>query len=197
MTGGDSEERSKIFRVAIRKFDPFAAAIAKQWAAFQVAEGVGLALEAVELDLHPLYESYFDLEGLKGGVWDVGFMVSDWFAAAYESRAVLDIGPLLASDPPDDYPQGWTPSLLGMQQFDSGSNNRANAMIVGLPYHDGPECLVYRKDLFENPQEQAAYLARYGVPLPRSPIVGGVSADCALLPSPARGALWHGLCRLS
>jgi multiple sugar transport system substrate-binding protein len=161
-SSADLEEREKIFRVAIRKFDPFAAAIAKQWAAFQAAEGVDLTLEAIELDLHPLYESYFDLEGLKGGVWDVGFMVSDWFAAAYESGAVLDIGPLLASDPPDDYPLGWTPSLLGIQRFDSGD---ANAVIVGLPYHDGPECLIYRKDLFENPQEQAAYLARYGVPL--------------------------------
>ncbi len=37
--------------------------------------------------------------------------------------------------------------------------------VLGLPYHDGPECLIYRKDLFENVQEQAAYQARYGVPL--------------------------------
>jgi multiple sugar transport system substrate-binding protein len=37
--------------------------------------------------------------------------------------------------------------------------------VIGLPYHDGPECLIYRKDLFENAQEQAAYQARYGAPL--------------------------------
>lgn len=151
------EMRHKTFRIAVRKFDPFATALTKQWAAFQAAEGVDLALEAVELDLHPLYASYFEQEGLKQGEWDVGFLVSDWFAAAHETGAVLDIGPLLASDPPDDYPQGWTPSLLGMQRFGDA--------VLGLPYHDGPECLIYRKDLFENDQEQAAYQARFGAPL--------------------------------
>lgn len=147
----------KSFRVAIRKFDPFASAIAKQWAIFQAAEGIDLTLEAEELDLHPLYASYFEQEGLKRGDWDVGFLVSDWFAAAREEGAVLDIGPLLASNPPDDYPDGWTPSLLGMQRFGES--------VLGLPYHDGPECLIYRKDLFDNPQEQATYQARYGTPL--------------------------------
>ncbi len=81
----------KTFRVAIRKFGPFAAAIAKQWAAFQQVEGISLQLEAVELDLHPLYESYFDQEALKRGEWDVGFLVSDWFATAHEANALLDI----------------------------------------------------------------------------------------------------------
>jgi multiple sugar transport system substrate-binding protein len=147
----------KSFRVAIRKFEPFAAAIAKQWAAFQAAEGVDLRLEAEELELHPLYASYFEQEQLKQGGWDVGFLVSDWFAAAHEQQAVLDIAPYLASNPPDDYPDGWTSSLLGMQRFGES--------VIGLPYHDGPECLIYRKDLFENAQEQAAYQARYGVPL--------------------------------
>ena len=42
------------FRVAIRRFDPFSAAIEKQWAAFQAAEGIDLQLEAEPLDLHPL-----------------------------------------------------------------------------------------------------------------------------------------------
>ena len=145
------------FRVAIRRFDPFSAAIEKQWAAFQAAEGIDLQLEAEPLDLHPLYESYFEQDGLKRGEWDVGFLVSDWFATAHERQAVLDIGPLLGSNPPDGYPDGWTPSLLRMQQF--------GETVLGLPYHDGPECLIYRKDLFEDPQEQAAYQARYGVPL--------------------------------
>jgi multiple sugar transport system substrate-binding protein len=40
-----------------------------------------------------------------------------------------------------------------------------HGIVAGLPYHDGPECLIYRKDLFESPDEQQAYLAAYGVPL--------------------------------
>src|SRR5687768_12568652 len=89
--GGEMSQKRQSFRVAIRKFDPFAAAIAKQWAAFQATERVDLQLEAEELDLHPLYASYFEQEQLKQGGWDVGFLVSDWFAAAHEQGAVLDI----------------------------------------------------------------------------------------------------------
>ena len=44
-----------------------------------------------------------------------------------------------------------------MHQFDD--------IVLGLPYHDGPECLIYRTDLFEDPDEQARYLAQHGQPL--------------------------------
>jgi multiple sugar transport system substrate-binding protein len=153
--------RANTFRVAIRKFDPFAAAIAQQWARFQAATGTPLTLEAVELDLHPLYHSYFEEGALTQGDWDVGFLVSDWFAVAEATGAVLDIAPRLASNPPDNYPDGWMASLLAMQRFAGPSGAR----VIGLPYHDGPECLIYRKDLFEDAREQAAYKARYGTPL--------------------------------
>ncbi len=145
------------FRVAIRKADIFDAAIARQWAEFQAAEGIDLQLQTESLDLHSLYDSYFVQADLQRGNWDVGFLVSDWFAAAHEQQHVLDIGPRLAANPPADYPQGWAPSLLGMQRFGD--------QVLGLPYHDGPECLIYRKDLFEDDHEQAAYRARYGVQL--------------------------------
>ncbi len=145
------------FRVAIRKFDPFEAAIKKQWASFQATTNVSLTLETEALDLHPLYESYFEASDLRQGNWDVGFLSSDWFALAQETEALLDIAPFIAANPPDDYPTGWTKSLLHMHQFDN--------TILGLPYHDGPECLIYRKDLFNSPQEQAAYQKRYDMPL--------------------------------
>jgi multiple sugar transport system substrate-binding protein len=124
---------------------------------FQEQEGVDLKLEAEALDLHPLYETLFEQEGLRRGWWDVAFVVTDWFATAHETQALLDLAPLIKANPPDDYPQGWTPSLLKMQQF--------GEQIIGLPYHDGPECFIYRQDLFADPQEQAAYQAHYGTPL--------------------------------
>ena len=34
--------------------------------------------------------------------------------------------------------------------------------IYGLPFHDGPECLIYRKDLFENENEKLAFKKVYG-----------------------------------
>ncbi|HEX8755493.1 MAG TPA: extracellular solute-binding protein, partial [Steroidobacteraceae bacterium] len=40
-----------------------------------------------------------------------------------------------------DFAQAWSPSLVGLQSFGGG--------FWGLPYHDGPACLIYRKDLLE------------------------------------------------
>ena len=44
-----------------------------------------------------------------------------------------------------------------MQTFPDG--------LAGIPFHDGPECLIYRKDLFESEQEQASYHAQHGTEL--------------------------------
>jgi multiple sugar transport system substrate-binding protein len=44
-----------------------------------------------------------------------------------------------------------------MQQFGDAT--------FGLPYHDGPECLIYRTDLFADPAERAAFEERFGYPL--------------------------------
>ncbi len=145
------------FRVAIRQFDPFASAIQKQWASFCQTSNVDLTLEAIELDLHPLYETLFENNGLQKGEWDVAFVCTDWLAEAHQSNALLDIHTHLQTHPPTDYPNGWTDSLLRLQTF--------NTQILGLPYHDGPQCLIYRQDLFNDPSEQKAYQQKYGEPL--------------------------------
>lgn len=149
--------RGKKFRVAVRKFGPFESAIRKQWEAFEREEKTGLELNAEAFDLHPLSETLFETAGLKKGHWDVAFINTDWVASADQSQAVLDLASLIRSAPPDDYPQGWTSSLLRLQQLDG--------RILGLPYHDGPECLIYRKDLFDDTAQQAAYQQKFGTPL--------------------------------
>ncbi|MFP3786783.1 hypothetical protein, partial [Burkholderia sp. SIMBA_024] len=58
-------------RVAVRKFDPFKAAIEKQFADFAAATGSDARLEAVELDLNPLHEALFDKGGFTDGSWDI------------------------------------------------------------------------------------------------------------------------------
>ncbi|HEU5430245.1 MAG TPA: hypothetical protein VFU81_01205, partial [Thermomicrobiales bacterium] len=65
-------------RIAIRKFDPFADAITRQWADFQGATGCPLRLEATSLDLNPLVDTLFTRGGLSDGTWDVAFIVTDW-----------------------------------------------------------------------------------------------------------------------
>lgn len=150
--------RRNTFRIAVRKYHPFEQAIASQWAAFEAEAHTGLTLEAVPMDLHPLEDSLFTSGGMKNGAWDVCFIATDWIAAMHSSGAALDLAPLLAEDPVPGFDQGaWPDSLLRLQRF-QGS-------ILGTPYHDGPECLIYRKDLFSDPARCAAYESQFNKPL--------------------------------
>lgn len=150
-------DRARTFRIAIRRFPPFADAIAQQWAAFEKEQQTGLQLEAVSLDLNPLVDALFTHGGLKHGDWDIAFVVTDWLADAVGDGDLRDIAPDMARLPVPDYPEGWAPALTQVQQF--------GGAIFGLPYHDGPECLVYRSDLFTDPGEQGNFARRYGYPL--------------------------------
>jgi multiple sugar transport system substrate-binding protein len=145
------------FRIAIRKFGPFESAIQKQYASFTAATGASLPLEWESLDLNPLYDSLFTDRGLRDGAWDVAFLNTDWLAEAVAAGALVDLNPFMLEAPIPDYPQGWSPSLLGAQHFGDA--------IYGVPYHDGPECFVYRKDLWEDEREQRAFAERFGYPL--------------------------------
>jgi multiple sugar transport system substrate-binding protein len=131
------------FRVAVRRFGPFESAIAKQWETFERGARTGLELEAVAMDLHPLFDA--TIANPAGRDWDVAFVNTDWVAAAYRDAALCDLSQLLRDDPPEDYPGGWAASLLRLQNL--------NRRILGVPYHDGPECLIYRKDLLERAGE--------------------------------------------
>jgi multiple sugar transport system substrate-binding protein len=125
------------FRVAVRAFPPFESTIGKQWELFERKAQTGLQLEAVPLDLHPLHASLF---GPSTGTWDAAFVVTDWIAEAAARKTLLDLSPYLATDAPEGYPDAWAASVLRFQQVEGRT--------LGLPYHDGPECLIYRNDLF-------------------------------------------------
>ena len=141
-------------RIAVRKFDPFEAALAKQFADFRRVSGVDAELEIDALDLNPLHQGMFEQNGLRKGRWDLAFLNTDWLAMAHGQGAVADLSPYLAASPVEDYPAAWTPSLTGLQEIDGG--------VYGLPYHDGPECLIYRKDMLEDPERRSAYREGYG-----------------------------------
>jgi len=149
--------REKIFRIAVRKFAPFESAIAKQWQAFESIHRTGLELSAIPLDLHELYEALFVRRGLADGDWDVALVNTDWLAEAADSNALADLSGFLRKSPPDGYPDAWSESLLRMQRFGSST--------LGLPYHDGPECLIYRKDLFDDPEERRRFASEFASPL--------------------------------
>jgi multiple sugar transport system substrate-binding protein len=149
--------REQTFRIAVRKFEPFESSLARQWERFEQRHHTTLQLEAVPLDLHPLHESLFVNRGLQSGQWDAALISTDWLSEAAESGALVDLAPYLEEAPPEGYPEAWSDSLLRLQRFDD--------RVLGLPYHDGPECLIYRKDLFANLEERDRFAQQYGEPL--------------------------------
>nr|WP_121271927.1 extracellular solute-binding protein [Pedobacter schmidteae] len=146
--------KNEVFRIAVRKFGPFESAMQKVWDQYCLYSGCQLKAELVPLDLHELYESTLVKHGLKNGDWDIAHINTDWLYEGFTNGAFENLTPYIAEKPPFLFPQGWSNSLLTLQQFEE--------QIVGLPFHDGPECLIYRKDLFEDPLEQQEYLKLYG-----------------------------------
>lgn len=146
--------RRKRFRVAVRRFGAFEQAIATQWTAFDADHKTGLELDLVSLDLQPLEHALFASGGMANGDWDVAFVATDWVSAMNQLHCAVDLAPLIAADPPQDWPHGWTDSLLRLQTL--------GPQVLGVPYHDGPECLIFRRDLFEDPTHRERFFAEFG-----------------------------------
>jgi len=144
-------------RIAVRKFDPFESTLRKLWDAFSLQNNIKIEAEMVALELHDLYETTISEKGLKEGKWDIAHINTDWIYDAANENAVLNLFPLIGENPPENYPFGWHKSLLHLQKLSNG--------IFGLPFHDGPECLIYRKDLFENETEKENFKKQFGYEL--------------------------------
>jgi len=145
---------SDSLRIAVRKFGPFETALQKLWDSYCAETGCKLKAEMVPMYLDDLHEAILGKQGLKNGDWDIAHVVTDWLFEAWTSGALEDLQSYINNNPPDDFPYGWSKSLLSMQQFGD--------CIAGLPFHDGPECLIYRKDLFNDSNEQQKYFDRFG-----------------------------------
>ena len=128
-------------RVAVRRFGPFETGIVKQFEDFAATAGVDARIEVEAFDLNPLHEALIERRGLADGTWDLAFLSTDWIAEVQALGLVDDLLPYQQREPIADFPQAWSESLLKLQQFAGG--------LWGMPYHDGPECLMYRKDLFD------------------------------------------------
>lgn len=144
----------EVIRIAVRRFAPFEAAMQKVWDKYCLHSGCTLQAELVPLDLHELHETTLKNNGLKNGDWDVAHINTDWLLEGYTDGAFETLNPYLAANAPSVFPEGWSKSLLALQEFDGE--------VMGLPFHDGPECLIYRKDLFDDTAEQQRYFEQYG-----------------------------------
>lgn len=145
--------RSHRLRVAVRRFDPFEVAIRELFASWRPPDGVEVELEMVALDVLDLHEEVLARRGLVDGAYDIAFLVTDWLPQAIGEGHLLDLASRVRRLVPD-HDEVWPVSLRGFQQSEAG--------IYGLPYHDGPECLVYRRDLFEDEAQRAGFRTRHG-----------------------------------
>jgi multiple sugar transport system substrate-binding protein len=142
---------SRRFTVLVRKFGPFEKAVRIFWDQLKEARGLDLELELVPLDLPELHAA------ILTGRFDVAHVNTDWLAECWARGCLEDLSGRTRADPPEDYPDGWPRSLLGLQTFPDG--------LAGIPFHDGPECLIYRADLFRSERERDDYRARHGAEL--------------------------------
>ncbi|HEV2462896.1 MAG TPA: extracellular solute-binding protein [Acidobacteriaceae bacterium] len=143
-------------RIAVREFTDFENALAEQIAIYR-KQHPDIEFEAVQLDLHHLHAELFEKQGLANGTWDIGYLSTDWLAEAVEVHAAENLTPWLKRQPIPEWPDGWARSIVEPLYFGED--------LYALPWHDGPECLIYRRDLFEDPAEQQTFQKRFGYAL--------------------------------
>ncbi len=143
-------------KLLLRDFSDFESALAAEIEAFH-AEQAEIRVDAEVVGIHELYDGLFRQGGLRDGRWDLTLLVTDWLAEAMEEGLLEDLAPWMRAKPLQDWPGGWAPSLVEPVCFGEA--------ISSLPWHDGPECLIYRQDWFEDLGERADFRNRYGYDL--------------------------------
>lgn len=140
-------------RIALRNYADFENALAEEAHLFEELTP-GVRVELVSLHIHDLYQSALTNRGLQDGSFDLALLVTDWLAEGMATGALEDLQLWHTQMPLPDWPSGWAQSLTGPLYFGS--------KLSSIPWHDGPECLVYRSDLFNDPGRRAAFHARFG-----------------------------------
>ena len=144
-------------RFAVRQFGPFEQALQSCWQSYKESHNIAIDMEFVPMNLEQLYDALLVRDGLHNGEWDIVHINTDWIAKAYADKGLYVLNDFLDTQPVEAYNNAWSPSLLSFQNFDGE--------VVGLPFHDGPECLVVREDLFSSAIEQENFFKQYQRPL--------------------------------
>jgi multiple sugar transport system substrate-binding protein len=139
-------------RIALRNYADFENALADQAHLFE-ASHPGTKIELISVGIHELHKSAISDGGLQNGHFDIALLVTDWLAEAHAAGALEDLNPWHQRIHVHDWPDGWPRSLVKPLILDGH--------LAALPWHDGPECLVYRTDLFNDPANQAAFREQF------------------------------------
>jgi multiple sugar transport system substrate-binding protein len=143
-------------RLLLRDFSDFESALSAEIDAFH-RERPDIRIEPEVVTIHALYDELFRRGGLRDGRWDLTLLVTDWLAEAMEEGLLEDLAPYMRRQPLPDWPAGWAPSIADPVRF--------GEVVSSLPWHDGPECLIYRRDYFDDPKEREAFRNRFGYDL--------------------------------
>ena len=143
--------------IKYRSFDGFERALNAQTAHFMDIHP-DVDFEMTHAGPDELYAEMVEGGGATSGRYDLMLALTDWLPDLIQRGGLRPINAYLASDPPDNWPDGWSESVLGLQRDAAGT-------IYGLPYHDGPEIFHYRTDLFGDPAEQARFEQLHGYAL--------------------------------
>lgn len=143
----------RTLRIAHRNYSDFERALEGEARLFET-RCPGIAVELIALGIHELYESALREGGLRNGQFDLALLVTDWLAEGVADGALKDLHEWQWNAPIPDWPEGWASSLVRPLVIDG--------KLSSLPWHDGPECLVYRKDLFDDPGLRAEHCERLG-----------------------------------
>lgn len=140
-------------RIAFRDYADFEHALAEEARLFE-AQTPGTRVELVPLNIHTLHHEAIAGGGLRDGCFDLALLVTDWLAEGMAAGALEDLLPWHALAPLPDWPGGWARSLVRPLLFGD--------RLSSIPWHDGPECLVYRSDLFSDSVRCTEFAARFG-----------------------------------
>jgi multiple sugar transport system substrate-binding protein len=139
-------------RIALRSYADFEHALKEEAELFE-SRYPGTKIELISVGIHELYKAAITDGGLRDGHYDLALLVTDWLAEAHASNALEDLHQWQKLTPIHDWPLGWPHSLVRPLLF--GDH------LSSIPWHDGPECLVYRTDLFEDPSKRAAFRSQF------------------------------------
>jgi len=139
-------------RIALRNYADFENALTEEARLFE-SQHPGTKVELISVGIHELYDTAITKGGLHDGHYDLALLVTDWLAEAHAAGALEDMHHWQKRIPIHEWPQGWPRSLVQPLMF--GDH------LTSLPWHDGPECLVYRTDLFEDPIARNAFRAQF------------------------------------
>lgn len=136
-----------------REFDGFTRSFQEQFARLPELRARAELIEISTLERMVLSGP----EVLDGSI-DLLLVNTDWLPSLIDSQRVVPLDRYLEADPPEGWPDAWVPSLRALQTGPDGQS-------YGVAYHDGPVMLIYRRDLYEDADEQASFAAKFGYPL--------------------------------